>query len=493
MKWLCQLRLLSLSSFLAVEASVQRQLRATPSLLDVSRQRDVSNSWDYNDAGQGWTAPGCAASDVDFSQSPVNLSSTVAAKAPDNDNFFFTYPAYEAPVKMINDGRFLYTRLPTDDDKIGGISFGDSYPNHLTDEYFVYKMMFHSPSEHTYAGQRVPLELQLFHRKKDAKLTKDGEAEPADLAIVAIGFTESRDEASPFLRSLIDGGLPDQQGGTTMDNRGHPSSLDFAELFKPVFGAQGENAGFWDYTGSLTQPPCSGGVRWLIRQEAMNAKAKTLKLFRDSVRRSSGGNPANARALQIIGTRPVFPRFARNAVHMTVFSPDPPDAYSEALARVKQHQSDFKESLKNDASGSSNAISDGRSLEETVLASVDYRKCMKEASRVGEALSVAQAKKTNDCNLMDGSLETLQSITGGPARIEAARKHASLKKSCQDQTVVVSALEAQKATQIDQCDVIKSNVVKKFNAAKKAEEERKAKEAAAKAAAEATTAAPYGR
>jgi len=476
MKWLCLLRLFSLSLFLDAESAVQRQLRATPSLLDVSRQIDITNSWDYNDAGQSWTAPGCAPSDTDFSQSPVNLSSTVAANPRDNDNFFFTYPPHEAPVKMVNDGRVLYTVFPTNDDSIGGISFGASYPNHLTNEYFVYKMIFHSPSEHTYAGQRVPLEVQLFHRKKDATLTSAGEAEPADLAIVAIGFKESRDEASPFLKSLIDGGLPDQRGGTTMDNRGHPSSLDFSELFKPVFGAEGQLAGFWDYTGSLTQPPCSRDVRWLVRQEAMNAKAKTLKMFHNAVRRSSGGNPSNARALQIMGTRPVFPRFARNAVHMTVFSPDPPDAYTEAMARVKQHQSDFKKALKNDAAGSSKAMEKGRTLEEVILASVDYRSCMKETSRVGKNLFVAQVKMTDQCNLMDGALTTLNGIpggpagiTGGPARIEAARKHAVLKKSCDDQTTVVSALEAQQTTQMEGCDNIKSNLVKKFNAAKKAE------------------------
>jgi len=263
-----------------------------------------------------------------------------------------------------------------------------------------------------------------------------------------------------------------------MDNRGHPSSLDFSELFKPVFRAQGELAGFWDYTGSLTQPPCSRDVRWIVRQEAMNAKAKTLKMFHNAARRSSGGVPSNARALQIIGTRPVFPRFARNAVHMNVFSPDPPDAYSEALARVKQHQATFKEALKNDAAGSSNAMKEGQTLEEVILSSVDYRSCMKETSRVGESLFVAQVKKTDQCNLKDGSLATLEGITGGPARIEAARKHAVLKKSCDDQTTVVSALEAQQTTQMGGCDTIKSNLVKKFNAAKKAEEAAKAAEAA---------------
>lgn len=503
MKWLCLLRLFSLPSLLDVAAAAPRQLRATASLLDASRA--AINSWDYNDQGQSWTAGNCAAANTDFSQSPVNLSSTVAAKAPDDDNFFFAYPAYEAPVKMVNDGRFLYTLFPTDDDKIGGISFGTSFPNHLTDQYFVYKMMFHSPSEHTYAGKRVPLEVQLFHRRKDATLT-NGEADPADLAIVAIGFKESREEASPFLRSLIDGGLPDQRGGTTMDNRGHPSSLDFSELLKPVFGAQGEHAGFWDYTGSLTQPPCTVGVRWLIRQEAMNAKAKTLKLFSESVRKSSDGGladvvvapdgvtdspkkvPSNARALQIMGTRPVFPRFARNAVHMTVLQPDEPAAYSEALARVHSHQANFKKVLANEAAGSQNAMLNGGTLEEVIKASIKWKVCMAETGHVGESLAVAEAKKTAECNQLEGAEKTLSAISGGPARIEAARMRATFQKSCEDQTNVVTSLTAQKATQENQCNTIEGDIKKEYAAAQKVAKEKAAADAKAKAAADAAKA-----
>lgn len=474
MKWQNLLRLSSLSSLSALAAGASHQLRASASLLGVSKHGGSSHSWDYNDEGQSWVTGSCPNGATDFSQSPVNISTTVAAAPPDKDLFFFKYPAYETPVKMVNDGRFLYTLFPTDSDDIGGFSFGTSFPNHLTDEYIVYKMIFHSPSEHTFEGKKVPLEVQLFHRRKDAALT-NGEPEPEDLAILAVGFKESRDEASPFLRSLIDGGLPDQRGATTMDNRGHPSSLDFAELFKPVFGAQGEKAGFWDYTGSLTQPPCTGGVRWLIRQQPMNAKHKTLELFSKSVRKSSGGVPSNARALQIIGTRPVFPRFAQNAVQMTVYAPDEPAAFKEAMGRVKDHQKTMKKNL--DGTGSKKVIKKGGTLEEAVAASRDYKVCMNDMGDVIAKMNVAKVKQTNDCNMEKGSLKTLESITGGPARLEAAAKHAALKKSCADQTTVAGALEAQSNAQREQCVGIKNKIAKKWEENKKKQEEaaRKAK------------------
>lgn len=437
-------------------AAASHQLRAGASHLDVSSGR----AWDYNDEGKSWKTGTCKSA----AQSPVNISTTVAAQAPDKDIFFFKYPSYETPVKMVNDGRFLYTVFPNADGRIGGFALGQSYPSFLTVSYYLHKMVIHTPSEHTYGGKKVPLEIQLFHRKKGAALT-DGEPAAADTAVVAIGFAESRDEASPFLRSLIDGGLPDQRGGSTLDNRAFPSVLKFSELFKPVFGAQGQKAGFWDYTGSLTQPPCTEGVRWFVRQEPLNAKAKTLKYFTNSVKKSSGGVPGNARMLQVIGTRPVVARFARNAVHMASFNPKEPDAFKEALKNVKDNQAAFKDGLKKDKAGAGAAMKAGASPTDAVLASNDYKACMKAFGDVNVELKIAASKQTDDCNKAKGAEKTLKSISGGAANMEASAKLAAAKKTCEDQTKVATALKGQASTQQTQCNDVKSKVKKKADKA----------------------------
>jgi len=476
MQWLCVATLSGLLSLSMSVAASPRQLRASSALLSVSRQGDAVYDWDYHDGGKSWKAGVCA-NNVEMNQSPVNLSTTIAAKAPDDDYFFFKYPSYEAPVKMVNDGRFLYTIFPNEDGRIGGFALGKSYPDHLTVAYYLHKMVIHTPSEHTYNGVRVPMELQLVHRKKDAVL-KNGEPAPEDTAIVAFGFTESRDEASPFLRSLIDGGLPDQRGGSTLDNRAYPSVLKFSELYTPVFGGEGEKAGFWDYTGSLTQPPCSTGVRWLVRQQPLNAKRKTLKYFTDVVEKSSHGVESNARTLQIIGPRPVFPRYARNAVHMTVFDPSEPDAFKDAFKRVKEHQQNFQDALKADTGGSEQAMEAGASQKGAVLASKEYNGCMKALGDVVSNVGVANKKMTDACNLMKGSAKALEGLAGGPARLEAAGKHASAKKSCEDQTKVAKALGAQQATQQETCDDVKKKVEKATAAVALEKANKEAKEKA---------------
>lgn len=464
MQFSCLLRLLGLISlpFLGTSAVV----RSSASFLDVSRQGGSSYDWDYDDEGQSWSQGSCASSGTDFNQSPVNISTTVAANTTDDDIFFFSYPSYEAPVKMVNDGRYLYTRFPNnnEDGKIGGFALGDSYPYHLSVTYYIYKMVIHTPSEHTFNGEKVPLELQLFHRKKDTAMTDD-EPAPADTAVVAIGFAESADEASPFLKSLIDGGLPDQRGGTTLVNRAFPSELKFSELYKPVFGAQGEKAGFWDYTGSLTMPPCSGGVRWFVRQETLNAKKPTLDYFAEVVKKSSGGVPGNARQLQVVGpSRPVFPRFVQNAVHMMVFAPEEPAAFSEAYDKVKGHQKDFKEGLKGDSEGADAAMEGGADADSVVLSSNEYKECLNDVGTLKEETAMAQTQRDNECNKAEGYQKTMDGIAGGPARIEAAAKSASASKSCEDQGKVVAAKEGQAAERQTQCDAIKTKLEKMVSA-----------------------------
>lgn len=451
------LRLLSLFSCLVAATAGPRQLRASSSLLAAARH--AGTSWDYDDEGKSWKDGSCA--NMAFAQSPVNLSTTVAAIPTDDDSFFFRYPAYEAPVKMVNDGRFLYTKIANKDGQVGNFALGQSYPNHLTVQYNIYKMVIHTPSEHTYDGVKLPLEIQLFHHKKDAELM-DGEPAAGDIAVVAVGFGESRDEASPFLKSLMDGGLPDQRGGTTLDNRAFPSVLEFSDLFKPVFGAQGQDAGFWDYTGSLTQPPCSTGVRWFVRQEALNAKKETLKYFSDVVKKSSHGVPGNARQLQVIGTRPVFPRYPKNAVHMTVHEPEEPAAFKAAYARVKDHQGAFKDALKTDSGGAKAAMKAGAGSKSTLFASNQYKDCLNTLGDVTSELALAKTKKADECNKAAGFQKTVDSIAGGPARIEAAAKYASAKKSCEDQSKVVQAKQGQKSELDTQCATIKSKVEKKI-------------------------------
>jgi hypothetical protein len=308
-------------------------------------------------------------------------------------------------------------------------------------------MVIHTPSEHTFNGQKVPLEVQLFHYKKDATLT-DGEPAPADTAVVAAGFAESKDEASPFLLSLLDGdgGLPDQRGAETMVNSGYPSALNFMDIMRAKFGRHDEKAGFWEYTGSLTQPPCTSGVRWFVRTNTLNAKKQTLDALRKATKKSSGGIPFNARALQVVGSRGVFPRFATDATHMQVFNIPSQEAFADAAEKAVTEQAAFQEALASDVSTDASSNTTG---------TAEYKSCLSELGEIVEMLSTAKGIEEAACAQMDAAKNTLDDAQGA-ARIEAGQLYATQKKNCDDEQERVSALEADKDTKQTTCDNLHS-------------------------------------
>jgi len=443
-----------------VVLAAPRQSRA--SFLDVHRSDGTGTTvdWDYMEEGRSWSEQGTCGS-TDSNQSPVNISTTIAAQAPDKDILFYNYPTYEAPVTMVNDGRFLYTRFANEDGKVGSIALGVSFPYHLSVTYHIYKIVIHTPSEHTFNGEKVPLELQLFHHKKDAEL-EDGEPLPEETAIVSIGFSESQDEGNKFLQALKDGGLPDQKGATTLDNRGYPSIMKFSDLYNAEFGAHGENAGFWEYSGSLTQPPCSSGVRWFLRADTLNAKKQTLDYFTSVVKKSSGGVSGNARELQVLGEhRPVYPRIAQQTNKLLAFKAEVPSAFHTAYKRLKKLQRSLRKELKADDAGSSAAMEDGASKGKVVLASNEYQACVDELGTFTSDLEIAKTKKENDCNTAKGHNEAQSDVSGGPAQIEAATKAAAAELSCQDQTAVVAAKQGQVDTQTEKCALIEAKIKNK--------------------------------
>jgi carbonic anhydrase len=379
---------------------------------------------------------------------------TVAAQPVDHDKIWFNYRIYERPVTMKNDGRVLHFELPNDDGSVGGFAMGRYYPNQITTNYYIYKIVVHTPSEHTFDGAKVPLELQLFHRKEFAKLT-NGEPSVGDMAVVAVGFAESKDEASPFLKSLIDGDLPDQRGGTSTVNRNYPSALQFSELFRPVFAAQGETAGFWEYEGSLTQPPCTSGVRWFVRQQPLNAKKETLKQFEDATKKSSRGIPHNARVLQPIGTRPVFPRFAQNAVHAVTFDFKEPDAFKAGFSDAQSSQKKLTEAL-GGKNGAKAAKAEGLSTKNAVLQNADLQRCLKDYGLTAQDLETAKNLKDTACDNKKDAVKVLDNSVGPNARMTASANVARYTKECQDEEKRQAGLQTQLEVQKKKCDEIKA-------------------------------------
>lgn len=121
--------------------------------------------------------------------------------------------------------------------------------------YGLLQFHFHSPSEHTIDGRVFPLE---------AHFVMGNEA--GQLAVMSYLFEEgeANEEYAPIVA-----GLPQNAG-----EKRKLEDLDFdVEALKPLSGD------FFMYAGSLTTPPCSEGVVWIVRAEPEEMSAEQLAAF----------------------------------------------------------------------------------------------------------------------------------------------------------------------------------------------------------------------
>ncbi len=112
----------------------------------------------------------------------------------------------------------------------------------------------HRPSEETLDGRRFDLSVHLVHRS----------AQGARL-VVAVLVQQGSDQ--PVLRSVL-GNLPLEK------HRENPAS----SLLNPADLLPGEQ-GYYTYMGSLTTPPCSEDVQWVVLRHPVAASSEQIDLF----------------------------------------------------------------------------------------------------------------------------------------------------------------------------------------------------------------------
>ena len=117
---------------------------------------------------------------------------------------------------------------------------------------------FHAPSENTIHGKSFPLEAHFVHA--DSK---------GNLVVIGVMYTEGK--ANPALTKLWEQ-LPNEESEPTpLKNRVIPSELI------------PENKGYYRFSGSLTTPPCSEGVRWLLMKSPLTASKEQIEALKHAV------------------------------------------------------------------------------------------------------------------------------------------------------------------------------------------------------------------
>ena len=199
--------------------------------------------WSYegDEGPASWSkiSPEFALCETGRNQSPINIDKTMRAELKPL-KAFQKFPAND----IVNNGHTLQVNF-----KPGNILALDGVL------YQMKQVHFHAPSENTIQGKSYPLEAHFVHA--DAK---------GNLAVLAVMFEEGK--ANDALGRLW------QQMPVAV---GTPVFLKSRVLATELVSTMDS---YFRFSGSLTTPPCSEGVSWIVLKTPMTASAAQIEAFK---------------------------------------------------------------------------------------------------------------------------------------------------------------------------------------------------------------------
>ena len=121
-------------------------------------------------------------------------------------------------------------------------------------DYKLRQFHFHAPSEHHIEGKAFPMEMHLVHQDEKGH-------------VLVLAVMLEADLASPVLTKLWNW-LPDQIGQEVTI----PLQLSIAEILPT-------DTHHYTYSGSLTTPPCTEGVQWIVLKEPIHIAQHDVDRF----------------------------------------------------------------------------------------------------------------------------------------------------------------------------------------------------------------------
>jgi carbonic anhydrase len=227
--------------------------------LCASRAAAADAHWSYEGAdGPAKWADADAANHVcaiGNQQSPIDIGDTFKTQLPPLKIIWDKHSD-----TIINDGHTIQVNIA----ESSILSLGETY-------YRLLQFHFHHPSEHSIGGKRFAMEVHFVHAN-------------AANALAVVGVLMIGGKANPVFSKVVST-MPSQEGPPIKaDPAIDPSGL------LPVKRA------YYRYSGSLTTPPCSETVDWLLL-------ADPIAVADDDLARFAKVFPMNARPVQKLNRR----------------------------------------------------------------------------------------------------------------------------------------------------------------------------------------------
>ncbi|MBY5838089.1 carbonic anhydrase [Rhizobium leguminosarum] len=185
----------------------------------------------------GATAPENTACSAGSQQSPLDLTGAVKAELPP------IAIDWKAGGRIVNNGHTIQVNMP-----------GGSRLSRAGNSYELLQYHFHAPSEHHVDGRSFPMEAHFVHRHK----------ETGTLGVLGVFVTPGAAN-SGFSRLAT--AFPKAAGGEAAVDDVDPNGLLPKELT------------YWSYEGSLTTPPCSEIVDWMVLRQPIEADENDISAF----------------------------------------------------------------------------------------------------------------------------------------------------------------------------------------------------------------------
>jgi carbonic anhydrase len=192
-------------------------------------------------------------------QSPVDIVAPLRAPLP---QLQFEYRA--APLRLINDGHTVRIRFANGSHVASG-----------KERYALQQFHFHLPGGERIAGEEFAMGMHFTHKSQSGQLM-------TLVLLFRLGFDNPT--LAALLPHLPAPGQPEHTvAGQTVD----------AAAWLPA------RRGYFAYDGSLTGPPCTEGVRWLVMKQIQQLSEPQLARLKALI-------PDNARSVQPLNGRRIL-------------------------------------------------------------------------------------------------------------------------------------------------------------------------------------------
>lgn len=230
----------------AKPAKAKKALASSGYMLDIhatdAAKQHAHIHWDYEGEGgpENWAKldPKNTTCAIGKRQSPIDIRDGIKV---DLDAIKFNYRP--SMFRVVNNGHTIQVDL------------GDSSINLTGKNYELVQFHFHRPSEEKINGQRFDMVVHLVHKSDEGQL-----------AVVAVLL--ERGSENPFIQTVWNN-LPLEQNSSVSP----PSAmLDLSTLLPAT-------RSYYTYMGSLTTPPCTEDVLWLVMKQPVQVSQEQINIF----------------------------------------------------------------------------------------------------------------------------------------------------------------------------------------------------------------------